>query len=285
LWILLTLFSAWSWATSDFFSKRLLSRGEAEELFLLGFRFWASLPLLLPILLLIEIPKLDATFFKLNLVWIPVEALASFLYIRAIRISPLSLTLPLLSLTPLFLLLTARLIIGEAPSLVGVFGILLIVLGSYTLYYDPQIEGFFSPFKRFFKEKGAILMLIVAFLYSLTSVFGKIFIIHSSPLFFTAYFPVVMALIFSPVTLPKRRWPRIRKRKDLALAGLFFALMILFHMLALARAKVAYMIAIKRLSGVFGVIYGGSLLGEERMNWRLIGSTLMVVGAILVSLG
>ena len=41
--------------------------------------------------------------------------------------------------------------------------------------------------------------------------------------------------------------------------------MVITHFLALARVEVAYMIAVKRTSLVFGVLYGALLFGERRL--------------------
>lgn len=284
LWILYSILSAWTWSTSDFFSKKVLILREADEVYLIGFRYWIAIPFLLPIFFLTRIPHLDPVFWKLQIVWLPVEVIATYLYLRAIKISPLSLTLPLLSLTPLFLLLTSRIILGEISSPRATIGIFLIVVGSYLLYFEKGSEGVIGPFKRFLKEKGSILMLIVAFLYSLTSVFGKILISHSSPLFFSAYYPIVMTLVLTPLSLKGGKRELKRGSKDLFWAGFFFAFMILFHMLALYRAKVAYMIALKRLSGVFGVLYGW-IFFKEKLRMRLLAALIMVIGAFLVSGG
>jgi len=47
-------------------------------------------------------------------------------------------------------------------------------------------------------------------------------------------------------------------------------------------AKAAYMIAIKRLSVLFGVLYGGMWFQERRIGIRLAGAGLMVSGAVVI---
>ncbi len=283
MWVLFSILSAWTWSTSDYFSKRALENKEADEISLIGFRYWISIPLLIPIFFLIPFPHISSLFWEIHLVWLPVELLAVFLYIRAIKISPLSLTLPLLSLTPMFLLFTSYVILGETASSRAILGIILIVVGSYLLYFE-QKRGLLAPFKRFIQEKGSILMVIVAFLYSLTSVFGKVLISNSSPLFFSAYYPIVMSLVTAPIVFSRPQKRLFLKGRFLILSGVFFSLMILFHMLALSQAKVSYMIALKRLSGVFGVIYGFTFY-KEKLELRLPASLIMVIGAFLISTG
>jgi uncharacterized membrane protein len=44
------------------------------------------------------------------------------------------------------------------------------------------------------------------------------------------------------------------------------------------------MIAIKRISILFGIIYGGVFFNEKKMVYRLLGAGLMILGAALLTL-
>jgi uncharacterized membrane protein len=48
-------------------------------------------------------------------------------------------------------------------------------------------------------------------------------------------------------------------------------------------ANAAYMISIKRLSMVFAVFYGHILFKEKEIANRLIGTSLMFAGAVLIA--
>jgi drug/metabolite transporter (DMT)-like permease len=102
-WVSLALISAFTLATSDALTKRTLAR--SNEYLVAWFRILFSIPLLLIIWLFIPVPKLDIEFYKAFAFALPLEIIAIIFYIKALRISPLSLTLPFLSLTPIFLLL------------------------------------------------------------------------------------------------------------------------------------------------------------------------------------
>ncbi len=281
MWALLAVLSAASWAASDAAAKKAMQQ-DVDPRFLLFFRYLVSVPLLLP-LLVQGIPPLDATFWWLHLPWIPLETLALLLYIQAIRRSPLSLTLPYLSFTPLFLVLTGWLFLGERVTGPGFLGILLVVLGSYVLNLDQRRHGFWTPFRALFQEPGSRQMLAAAALYSLTSLAGKALVQHSSPAYFSVHYTVVMTLVLAPLGLPRRSrriaGPTLRW---LVLSGAFFSGMVVFHMLAIERAVVAYMIALKRLQGVFGVLLGRLLFHEAAFAYRLLGSLLMVLGSLLI---
>ena len=65
--------------------------------------------------------------------------------------------------------------------------------------------------------------------------------------------------------------------------GIVFSLAIFTHFQAILRTEVSYMISVKRLSLVFGVIYGAMLFKEKNIKNRLIGVMFMFLGAVLVA--
>src|SRR5512143_874493 len=124
LWLLLSLLSAFSQATADALTKRALAK---SDLFLVAWlRNLLSVPFLLVVLLFVPIPHLDATFYWSVAAALPLEVIATLLYTKAIEISPLSLTMPFLALTPFYLLATSFLILGETPSAAGAAGVCLL---------------------------------------------------------------------------------------------------------------------------------------------------------------
>lgn len=283
MWPIYSLLSAFGISTSDAFAKKAMERG-AGGARILFVRYLLSVVVLLPFLSA-GIPTLDRQFWLLHPVWLPLETVAIYLYIRAIRVSPLSLTLPFLALTPAFLVVTGWVFLGESLGACGVSGILLVVAGSYVINLSHAGRDVFGPFRAIAREPGTRLMVLVAFLYSLTSVLGKVLIQHSSPTYFAVHYALVMSVVLAPAGLRKTGRPRPGRRPTLViLSGVFYSVMILFHMLALNVANVAYMIALKRFAGVFGVIYGRLFFGEKGVAHRLAGSVIMVVGGVLILL-
>jgi drug/metabolite transporter (DMT)-like permease len=69
-----------------------------------------------------------------------------------------------------------------------------------------------------------------------------------------------------------------------ALVGCFLFVHILLHGFAVSMVTAAYMISVKRLSVLFGVIYGWILFKEKNIMIRLSGALFMIVGAILIIL-
>ena len=71
--------------------------------------------------------------------------------------------------------------------------------------------------------------------------------------------------------------------RGLVAGGLLFA-HVICHGWAISMTKAVYMIAVKRISILFGVLYGGLFFSERHMFYRVLGTGMMVGGAVLVTL-
>jgi len=249
-----------------------------------------ALPFLLVTLPFIDIPPLGRDFYTASLTALPLEAFAMLLYVRALKLSPLSLTLPFMALTPVFLLVIPFVLLGERITPAGGAGILLIATGSYLLNLGEVRNGFLAPLRAIGREPGSRLMIAVALIYSITSTLGKKAVTASSPLFFAGtYFPV-LTLILTPVALwggrhELRAVARNGTLRAALLPGVFYAVVLISHMVAVSRTNVAYMIAVKRTSLLIGVLYGHLLFREPGIRHRLPGATLMLAGVALIASG
>lgn len=289
VWILLSLLSAFSVATTDAFTKKAL-RFYNEYL-----TAWAVMAVgavfFLVLLVFIPIPDLDRDFYISFCCALPIEIAAVILYTKALKISPLSLTLPFLSLTPAFLLITPFFILGETIKLPGVAGILVLSCGAYLLNISRFKDGLFEPFRAIRREKGSVLMIAVAAIYSLTGSLGKKAIQHSSPSFFIATYVIVLALLLGPLALFSYRRSGRNDAfsftdlfKQTFLPGVLFVAGSLSHSFAVQLTQVAYMISVKRLSLLIGVVYGWLFFKEKEIRERLLGAVLMLAGFILIVL-
>jgi drug/metabolite transporter (DMT)-like permease len=145
--------------------------------------------------------------------------------------------------------------------------------------------GIWGPIKAVVKEKGSRMMLLVAFIYSITSTIGKLGVLHSSPSFFgITYFTCLSLLMLGALPLvPGAKVGRIASKPSAGLLlGTIYAIMIFSHMLAISMVQAAYMISIKRVSLLFGVLYGAFLFREEKIVERLGGAVIMVCGVLII---
>lgn len=285
LWLILSLLTALAVSSQEAFTKKFFSHLSPYEMS--AYQLVYSLPLFWVVLPWVHVPPLDMTFWKAFFASIPLNGIAFILHMVAIKLSPLSLTLPYLAFTPVFMIFTGFIFLDETPNIYGIGGIFCIGIGSYILNLMPGKWTLFGPFKFFLKETGSWVMLIVAFLYSFAAVIGKLAILHSSPMFFSmSFFSVFnILMILFLWTIRKVRLKNISQEplKGALVGGFLFA-HILFHGFAVSMVTAAYMISVKRLSVLFGIIYGWILFKEKNIMIRISGAFFMVAGAMLIIL-
>ena len=285
-WIFSSILSALFQATNDAFSKKVLK--DNCDVYLVGWARWTfTIPFLLPMLPFIHIPTLNRVFWYNILLLAPLEIIALILYIKAIKHSPLSLAIPFISFTPVFLILTSFLMLKEQPDASGLSGIFLVTLGGYLLNSHTISQGVLEPLRCITREKGCLLMLVVALIYSITSNLGKTAIQHSNPLFFTVFYLTFRSLVITPLVCFKIRGEfskGVPHLKYFLLMGFSCALMFIFHSLAVNLTQVSYMISLKRTSALISIVFGQLFFNEMHIKERLLGSTIMFTGVLLITL-
>jgi drug/metabolite transporter (DMT)-like permease len=284
IWFFLSLAAALSIAARDVSIKSYkdLQPREIAALEL----FWA-LPALIIGCVFVETPPLDQTFWWTFILSIPINIMAYVLYLNAIKISPISLSVPFLAFTPIFMILTGFWVLGETINLWGGFGTGLIVIGSYILHFKKNQLNFSAPFSAFIHEKGSWYMLIVAVLFAFAAVIGKKAILHSSPLFFSySFFMVFNVLILMGLFVRgKNNWQKIIRNSPKGLwLGSLLMIHISFHGLAISISTAVYMVAVKRSSILFSVLLSWLILKERDIHYRGLGTLIMFVGMIFITL-
>ena len=283
-WALLALGTAFFEAVKDALSKRQLVMSDE---YLLAWSYCAfGMPLTGLYLWWDGIPSMGNDFLWALILGVGMNMVAGTLYMRAIKISDLSLTLPMLTFTPLFMLGTSPLILGEFPDMGGATGMLLIIAGAYGMHSVRGPRGLLAPFRALWNEPGPRIMLLVAFLWSFTANLDKVGVTNSSPAFWLFCFFSAMSLGLLPVVLLKshRPWLQLRRNcKALSLVGLCGSLALVLQMWAITLTLAAYVVSVKRMSVVFGVFFGHFVFGEKDLARRVACAALMVAGVALIS--
>ncbi len=283
-WFWLALGSAFFLATGDFLTKRYFSDLPVGQLILTRLAGFA--PVCLLVLILAPLPSLQPSFYWAAGLAIPAEVTALFLYLRAIQISPLALTMPFMALTPLLVIGTGWLFLEELPNSAGLAGLVLVVVGAYVLNLHQIRRGWAAPLLAVGKERGSLLILVVSALYAYTLSLGKVALAASSPWFMASAYPLILAAVFVVVLAARRQlgWDWLRRPWPALGVGLCMAAMLVCHYWSLTQTPAAYMIAVKRLSIIMAVLYGGVFLKEARLRQHLLASGLMVAGAVVILL-
>lgn len=284
MWIFLSLIVAFLCAVQDILNKRATQKC---DVFVVAWAWWFfSLPLLYGMLTFEKIPAVGDSFWTLALISVFILTITVVLYIHSLKSSDLSLALPMLSFTPVFLLVTSPLMLNEHPTKIGIVGVLCIVMGAYVLLYKKSKNGFAHILKAFKQDKGVVCMLLVALFFSISGNMDKLGVTNSSPFFWILVLNTMVACATFIVMIFKSRniykqiiscWPL------LLIIGTCNGLALIVQMNTLKLTLVPYIIAIKRMSVVFAALYGLIVLKEQGFQKRMVGVSLMVGGVFLIS--
>ncbi len=287
MWFPLALLTALFESGKDLFGKKSLRSGADEYLVAWAWRLLA-LPFLLPLLPAAAGVTLGPAFWPALAAGGGLNVVAAVLYMKALRHSDLSLCVPLITFTPLFLLVTSPLMLGEAPHPRGIFGVVLIAGGAYLLNLGRRRQGGrLEPLRALLRDRGARLMLAVALLWSVTANIDKIGLQNSSPLVWAVAINGAIALGMAPLVWHRARRIRLGSKASLPLLlamGLCGGLTTLCQMLAISQTQVPYVIAVKRLSILLSVLAGHLLLGERGLRERLPAALAMLAGVVVLLL-
>ncbi len=253
-------------------------------------RYLIAAAIAILLLFFIRIPDITPVFYPSAVLACTADVLGIVFMSRALRYSDMGRVVPLLSFTPVFLLATSFVLLGEIPSLPGVIGVLIVVSGSYILHIESTRQSIWKPFQLLLKDKGARYMFATAFFFSLSAPFFKKALLNSS-----ALFTLAVTLPFSTLLLTGyhllfrgRSFRDILPNKasgyqlfGLGITVFFVALSV---NLAFESGLVSYVVSIKRLSILLNIIIGVIFFQEKRMGRNLSAGTIMIAGAILILL-
>jgi len=281
-WFFIALGCALLTAGCDAVSKRIMQ--DIDEWTTGAMVLLVSGVALLPLISCMEFGPVSLDLLVVLAVTIPLEVLGYYFFLSALRLAPLSLVLPLLAFTPVLTALTAFVMLGEQIGGYGVVGIGLVTVGAYILYTDPGKFNPAAPIKAIFSSPGSRRMLMTAAIWSLTVTLGKKGILIYGAIQFGFLIIVFAAVCFGAMSLVRLKLgvarvdPTVYVAVLFVLAGVLMAGAQVTHFVSLSMAPVAYMISVKRISMVFGVIFGWLFFNESNIGYRLIASSVMVGG-------
>jgi drug/metabolite transporter (DMT)-like permease len=300
-WFPLALLGALSQATYSYSVKVLLRW--IPPFLLAGYSFLAASLVLFSLILASGIPPLGPGLVPAVAATVIINTVATILFYRALSTTDLSLCVPMLAFTPVFLILTSFVILGEIPSPAGAFGIVLVAAGAFLLTRKSghgQSASLLTPFLTLRRDRGVRSMLVVAFLYSLSVNYDKEVVLNSSPLFGSALILFLLAIIFLLIAVSAgTTWSFTAQEPDpvpshppfpysrfftVGAVGMMLALEGISINTAYTMAIVPYVITIKRLSIFFSVLFGGLLLHEQYIRGRMFGAVVMIAGAVVIGL-
>lgn len=285
IWLIFASIGAFLDSTYYMLNKKLTQK--IDIYFIPACVFLFTFLFTLPIVYARGIPAFNTTFIMAVIITCVLNVFATILYLKALKTTDISLCMPMISFTPLFLIFTSYIILRELPSYLGVAGIFLIVFGSYVLGLRKGKKGILAPFRNLLKNRGALYILIVAFIFSIALNFDKMAVLNSDPVSALAAKSLLKSVFFITISSfkSKNKMSMFRSSwKMLLAAGLVLAVMDICINIAYTMTLAAYVIAIKRISIVFSTLYGYFIFREKGVKQRFFAAIFMFMGAALIAL-
>ncbi|MEO1375703.1 MAG: EamA family transporter [Cyanobacteria bacterium J06635_10] len=284
-WFLFAISTAFLESLRDIFNKKTINLVD-EYISTFSLNLFTAI-CSLPLLLFNDIPTLGNNFWYAVIAIGICNTTAYLLFFKAIKASDLSIVAPITTLSPILLLITSPFIVGEFPNAIGILGIFIIVIGAYVLKFQDKSRGYLFPLKSLFSETGPKLMFGVVLVWSISANVDKIGVQNSSPIMWAIAGHLSVAIFCLPILFIKSK-PNIQNIKscgrNLILIGFINALAIVCQMTALQLALVSFVIAVKRTSALFNVLWGWLIFKEKGIKERIAGSMIMILGVVVITL-
>lgn len=209
------------------------------------------------------------------------------LLVKALQLSDLSLCVPMMAFTPVFLLVLAPLVAGDSPSIAAVAGAVLVTVGSYVLRIDKAKAGFLAPVRALLSDAGPRIMLGLSLLWTVTACVDRVVVQGVNRTFWGSAQLCGIALLMIPIVLAQGGFTRpLRKGEygSLLSIGGCNALSLGTYLFALQLAPVHHVVCLKRVSILFSVVLGRALFQERFLAERLPGAVLMLIGVAVITL-
>lgn len=273
---------------SNVFQKKLTDNS-ASPIFIILITHVLLALVTLPILFQI-LPRYLSPAFWVNITLCALLAITgNTLIVAALKLTDLSILGPVNAYKSIVSLLLGVFLLGEFPTQLGIAGILLILAGSYFITDQGTTSRQKNIFIQFFKDKGVRLRLAALVLSATEAVFLKKALLLSSPLvtfIFWCVLGVPVAVVVGLFVLKTGVQGDIatfgRKASTYLMLAVTTGLMQFSTLYTFGVFQVGYSLALFQTSALLSVLFGYKFFGEPEVARRLLGTFIMVVGAICI---
>ena len=286
MWIALSIISALCESTKDAFGK--ISSVKNDEYTSAVWLHLFTLLIMTPVVLFSKFPTITNDFWVGSIAFVYLTPLWSILYMKALKLSPLSTSLPMMAFNPIFTGLLAFIFKGELPTVLGWMGIILISSGLYFINLKKSLssKNLLHPFEVMFSDKGAQAMLGVAFIWSLGAFFSKMRVDGSSAVLSTFSGGVIGVVTTYLIAKYKGktvfRGNFLSNFKSQFMVGFFYFLATIISSFALVQGSAPYVFSLKRSSVIFSSFIGKLFFKETLGVVKILGLILILLGMFFI---
>lgn len=212
-------------------------------------------------------------------------------FMQAMRLSPMSLTIPLLSFTPVGTTLIGWLLRNQPPTYPQLGGVALVVAGAFTL---GMKSGQWPGLCAYGQDPGVRRMAIAAVIWSLTAVIDQVALERGAGYWYAPVITAGVGLLLGLILLLRSKGPALREAGMvlfrhpalMAAAVVIGSAALAVQLESLRIAPVGFIETVKRGIGMTGAIVFGRLVFKEPIGApKIIAVILLTLGVGLVVMG
>lgn len=236
----------------------------------------------LPFIGIIDFSNIPLLTYKYALLGGICGAIGNGFLVKALEKGDLSLLGPINSYKSVVAMLFGIFFLKEIPDIAGIYGIFLIIYGSYFVF-ETQNEGFSLTL---FKRRDIQYRIFALVFTAIEAVFMKHVIILSGVMvsfILTCWFGSVFSFLI--VYMSRQEFLPCRKDlKELFLLLITTGIMQWSTNYVFKHMNVSYALALFQLSTILSVIFGWKFFEERHIKKKLLGSFIMITGAVILIL-
>lgn len=268
--------------------KNVLTK-EHSLSFVVGLWGFASI-ILLPNFLNMNFSSFTPGLIALTILRSVFVALGHLFFTRGLRHNDISVAVPISNLSSVFVLILGILVLGEQVTLLQIFGVFLMILGTYTLELHKD-HSFFEPL-RLFKSKYIhyIMFSLICFSFSAITtktVFTRYDVAPFDYLHVSFMCGFIFLLIYYRFTKQSYR-TILREMKHVGLLISIIALLeiastyLYFMVVKMPAAAISLIIPLRRLGTLIDVIVGGKVFHEDNLFIKAISTIVILAGVFCI---
>lgn len=232
-------------------------------------------------------PAIQPAFYGWCLAFGITQTLSTLALSKALKLSQISLVTALWKVS-LLVLLAMGYAIGEAPSALGIAGVLLSAAGVYLLNVSRAKISPWAPLATLVTDRGQRYTMLAALFYAPSVITIKQAILASNTAMGTFGPYLAASLVMTPIALrtSARHFGSVpRYWKQFVALGLFASLTTMSQGYAYTLTLSSYVEAVKQIEILFAMAIGVLAFGEaQKVRESALGAVVMLIGMILLSL-
>ena len=190
---------------------------------------------------------------------------------------------------PILIPVMAVVFLGEAIALPALLGIAVVVVGIYTISLWGNLNLFLRQPMAMLKDPATRYAILTGLTIVSYAIVDKSAVAHVQPFLYMYLMTLGSAIVLTPYMIRGRGLAAVRRtwrlnQRSIILAGLLIFLAYGLVLTAMSFSRVSYVAPAREVGIVIGVLMGIFLLKEPFGRGRILGSTFIILGLVLIAL-